>query len=215
MGMARSIRRVALASSAIVSLIALSTPVLAQETAPEDTGSSPVIIVTGSRIPQPNLESANPVTVVSGEEIFESGNVSVGDQLNDLPQLRSTFSQQNSTGPLGVRGLNLLDLRGLGTQRTLVLVNGRRHVPGDVLNFAVSPDVNTFPADLIERIDILTGGASSVYGSDAIAGVVNFILKDDFEGLQVRGQNGVSRYKDAGNQYVSLLAGKNFADGRG
>ncbi|MET0179868.1 MAG: TonB-dependent receptor [Novosphingobium sp.] len=174
-----------------------------------------LIIVTGSRIPQPNLESANPVTVVSGEEFFESGNVNVGDQLNDLPQLRSTFSQQNSTASLGTRGINLLDLRGLGTQRTLVLVNGRRHVPGDVLNFAVSPDVNTFPNDLIERVDVLTGGASSIYGSDAIAGVVNFILKDDFEGVQLRGQTGVSRYGDAGNQYVSLLAGKNFADGRG
>lgn len=173
------------------------------------------IIVTGSRIAQPNLQSANPVTVVTGEELFETGSLSVGDQLNDLPQLRSTYSQQNSTRFLGTRGLNLLDLRGLGTQRTLVLVNGRRHVAGDILNNGVSPDVNTIPTDLVERIDVMTGGASGVYGSDAIAGVVNFVLKDKYDGIQLRGQAGISKYHDAGNQYVSLLAGKNFADGLG
>jgi outer membrane receptor protein involved in Fe transport len=173
------------------------------------------IIVTGSRIKRPNLESTVPITTVTGAELFETGQTSVGDVLNELPQLRSTFSQQNSTRFLGTRGLNLLDLRGLNTQRTLVLVNGRRHVAADVLNNAVSPDVNTFPTDLIERIDIVTGGNSSIYGSDAIAGVVNFILKDNFEGVQVRGQAGISKYGDAGNKYVSLLAGTNFSQDRG
>ncbi|UVO52319.1 TonB-dependent receptor [Sphingomonas sp. SUN019] len=174
------------------------------------------VVVTGSRIRSPNLESTSPISVVSGAELFETGQVAVGDTLNDLPQLRSTFSQANSTAFLGTRGINLLDLRGLGTQRTLVLQNGRRHVAGDILVNGVSPDVNTFPTDLIERVEILTGGGSSIYGSDAIAGVVNFVLKKDYEGLQLRGQSGVSAdYKDAGNQYLSLLAGKNFADGRG
>ncbi|WP_374526072.1 TonB-dependent receptor domain-containing protein [Sphingopyxis sp.] len=185
----------------------------AEETA--DAATEGTIVVTGSRIRQPNLESANPVAVVTGEEIFETGGISVGDLLNDLPQLRSTFSQQNSTRFLGTRGLNLLDLRGLGTQRTLVLVNGRRHVGSDVLSNGVSVDTNTIPSDLIERIDVVTGGASAVYGSDAIAGVVNFVLKDDFQGLQVRGQAGTSKYGDAGNQFVSVTAGHNFADGRG
>src|SRR6185436_7675093 len=106
------------------------------------------------------------------------GKLNVGDALNDLPQLRSTFSQQNPGLGVGIAGLSLLDLRNLGTQRTLVLVNGRRHVAADILNNGVSPDVNTIPTDLIERVDILTGGNSSIYGSDAIAGVVNFILKD-------------------------------------
>lgn len=173
------------------------------------------IVVTGSRIRQPNLEGANPISVVSGQEFFETGNTAVGDVLNDLPQLRNTYSQQNSTRFLGTRGLNLLDLRGLGSERTLVLVNGRRHVAGDILSTGVSPDVNTIPTDLIERVDVLTGGASSVYGSDAVAGVVNFILKDDFEGFKARAQAGVSKYGDFGNQFVSALAGKNFADGRG
>ncbi|MFX9465429.1 TonB-dependent receptor plug domain-containing protein, partial [Acinetobacter baumannii] len=89
----------------------------------------------------------------------------------------NTFSQQNSTRFLGTSGLSLVDLYGLGTQRTLVLVNGRRHVGADILNNAVSPDVNTFPTDLIDSVDVITGGSSAIYGSDAIAGVVNFKLK--------------------------------------
>lgn len=189
------------------------TDATAAEEAAEEGGT---IIVTGSRIRQPNLESTVPITTVSGEEFFETGQVSIGDVLNDLPQLRSTLSQSNGTRFLGTRGLNLLDLRGLGTQRTLVLQNGRRHVAGDILSNGVSVDINTIPTDLIERVDVLTGGASSIYGSDAIAGVVNFILKDNYDGIQLRGQAGVNLdYGDAGNQYVSALVGKNFADGRG
>ncbi|MBO9670347.1 MAG: TonB-dependent receptor [Sphingobium sp.] len=195
-----------------------AAPAYAQNTstpAAEAESSESSIIVTGTRIASPNLEAANPVAVVTGAELFETGGVSVGDLLNDLPQLRSTYSQQNSTRNLGNRGLNLLDLRGLGTERTLVLVNGRRHVGADVLRNALSPDINTIPAGLIERIDVVTGGASAVYGSDAIAGVVNFILKDDFEGLQARAQTGISSHADASNTYVGLLGGTNFADGRG
>jgi len=173
------------------------------------------IVVTGSRIRRPNLESSLPVTSVSGAAFFETGNVSIGDTLNDLPALRSTFSQANSTRFLGTAGLNLLDLRGLGTVRTLVLQNGRRLPGGDVLSSGVTPDVNTIPTDLIERVDVVTGGNSAVYGSDAIAGVVNFILRDDYEGLQVRGQGGVSKYGDASDYFISGLWGTNFADGRG
>lgn len=205
----------ALASASVF----MASAAFAQDTTPqpaEEEASNEVIVVTGSRIRTPNLESANPISVVTGEEVFQTGGVSVGDLLNELPQLRSTFSQQNSTRFLGTRGLNLLDLRGLGTQRTLVLVNGRRHVGSDVLSNGVSVDTNTIPSDLIERVDVVTGGASAVYGSDAIAGVVNFVLKDNFEGVQLRGQGGVSKYKDAGNQFVSATIGQNFgADDRG
>jgi outer membrane receptor protein involved in Fe transport len=213
-----------LAASALasVSFIAVSGAALAQDapapqsaegSAADDEGTA--IVVTGSRIARPNLDSTVPIVSVGAEEIFQTGNTSVGDLLNDLPALRSTYSQSNSSRFLGTTGLNLLDLRGLGTQRTLVLVNGRRHVGGDILNNAVSPDVNTFPSDLIERVDIVTGGNSAVYGSDAIAGVVNFVLKKNFTGVQVRGQGGVSTYGDAGNYFVSGLAGTNFADDRG
>ena len=151
-----------------------------------------------------------PITSIAGESFLKQGQTNIGDTLNDLPQLRSTFAQQNPGLGIGIAGLNLLDLRGLGTQRTLVLVNGRRHVPADILNNAVSPDVNTIPNDLIERVDIVTGGNSAIYGSDAIAGVVNFVLRRDYEGVQLRAQAGVSEEGYGGNQYVSGMVGKNF-----
>jgi outer membrane receptor protein involved in Fe transport len=185
----------------------------ADQDATGDTGQS--VLVTGSRIRRPNLESTVPITSLGGEAVFSEGDANVGEALNDLPQLRSTFAQQNPGLGIGIAGLNLLDLRGLGTQRTLVLVNGRRHVPADILNNAVSPDINTIPNDLIERVDIVTGGNSAIYGSDAIAGVVNFILRRDFEGLQIRGQASIAEEGFGGNQYVSAMYGLNFADGRG
>jgi len=172
------------------------------------------ITVTGSRIRRPNLESTVPITSISGDTFLKQSTTNIGDTLNQLPQLRSTFAQANPGLGIGIAGLNLLDLRGLGTQRTLVLVNGRRHVPADILNNAVSVDVNTIPNDLIERVDIVTGGNSAIYGSDAIAGVVNFVLRRDFDGIQIRGLAGVSEEGYAGNQYVSAMYGHNFADGR-
>jgi outer membrane receptor protein involved in Fe transport len=177
--------------------------------------SSDGILVTGTRIRRPGTEAVVPITSIAGEEFFQQGQLNIGDTLNELPQLRSTFGQSNSSRFLGTTGLNLLDLRGLGTQRTLVLVNGRRHVPSDILANGVSPDVNTIPNDMIERVDIVTGGNSAIYGSDAIAGVVNFILRRDYEGFQVRGQAGISQEGFGGNQYVSGMYGMNFADGRG
>jgi outer membrane receptor protein involved in Fe transport len=177
--------------------------------------SGEAITVTGTRLRSPNLQSPLPVTSVGGQEFFQTGNVSIGDKLAELPQIASTFTQANSTRFLGTSGLNLLDLRGLGTARTLVLVNGRRHVGGDVLNTGVSVDVNTIPTDLIDRVDVVTGGNSAVYGSDAIAGVVNFVLKDHYQGIQLRAQGGESTYHDAGSYFISALAGTNFADGRG
>ncbi|TCP83601.1 TonB-dependent receptor-like protein [Sphingomonas sp. PP-CE-1A-559] len=189
-----------------------NTAVATGEATATNTGD---ILVTGSRIRSPNIQSTSPITTVSGEQLFQTGKVSVGDTLNELPQLRNTFSQQNSTVSLGVRGLNLIDLYGLGTQRTLVLVNGRRHVAGDILNSGVSVDINTIPSDLIKDIQILTGGASATYGSDAVAGVVNFVLKDDYDGLSLRGQSGISKYGDAGAQLIGAIAGKNFGGGRG
>jgi outer membrane receptor protein involved in Fe transport len=170
------------------------------------------IVVTGTRIQTPNADSVVPITSVSGEEFFQTGQVVIGEVLNELPALRSSVTQNNSFLTDGT-GINMLDLRGLGVNRTLVLQNGRRHVPGSP--YSTAADVNTMPADLIERVDIITGGSSAVYGSDAIAGVVNFVLKRDYEGIQVRGQGGVSKYGDAGRYYASALAGTNFADGRG
>lgn len=210
----------AAAPIAFISILA-AQPVLAQdadepvlEETSDDDGEA--IIVTGSRIVRPDLASTVPITSIAGESFLEQGNTNVGDTLNELPQLRSTRQQQNPSTGIGIAGLNLLDLRGLGTQRTLVLVNGRRHVAGDITSNAVSPDINTIPNDLIERVDIVTGGNSAVYGSDAIAGVVNFVLRRDFEGLQVRGHAGYSTPGSYGvNQYVSGMWGTNLGDGDG
>jgi outer membrane receptor protein involved in Fe transport len=175
--------------------------------------ASDTIVVTGSRIRQPNLETVTPVTTMTAEDLAVSGGASIGDKLNELPALRSTYSQANSTRFIGTTGLNLLDLRGLGIERTLVLVNGRRHVTALPGSFLV--DVQTIPSDLIERVDVITGGSSAVYGSDAIAGVVNFVLKDNFEGIKLNAQNGISSHGDRNIYFASGTAGTNFADGRG
>jgi len=179
----------------------------------EEEGPAQPILVTGSRIARPTLQSAVPLTSVTVEDLTGTGEVSLGDALNDLPSLRSTFSSGNSSRFIGTAGLSLLDLRGLGTDRTLVLVNGRRHVtstPGDN-----GFDVNTIPTDLVDRIDIVTGGNSAIYGSDAVAGVVNFIMKRDYDGIAARAQGGISSRGDRGTYFASILGGKNFADGRG
>jgi outer membrane receptor protein involved in Fe transport len=172
------------------------------------------IVVTGSRIAREAIQDGSiPVTAVGIEQLIDQGDINLGDALNDLPSLRSTFSQGNSGRFIGTAGVNWLDLRGLGTSRTLVLVNGRRHVtssPGDYLI-----DVNSIPSDLIERVDVVTGGNSAVYGSDAVAGVVNFITMRNYEGVKFKGQLGQSKYSDRDSGYFSVVAGQNFADGRG
>lgn len=171
-----------------------------------------LILVTGSRIARPNDVSIVPIITVEADELVGRGDVSLGDSLNKLPALRSTFSLANSTGSIGTAGLNLLDLRGLGSARTLVMVNGRRHVTAQPGQYTV--DVNTIPNDLLQRVDVVTGGSSAVYGSDAIAGVVNFVLRRDYEGIKMRGQAGISKYGDRGARSLSAIAGKNFFDNR-
>ncbi|WP_426256285.1 TonB-dependent receptor domain-containing protein [Sphingomonas sp. DC2300-3] len=178
-----------------------------------ETSRDGEIVVTGSRLARPNLDSPAPVTSVTSELLTSTGNLSIGDALNQLPALRTTYSQANSTRFIGTAGLNLLDLRGLGTQRTLVLVNGRRHVTSQPGSFVV--DTNTIPTDLLERVDVQTGGSSAVYGSDAMAGVVNFVMKRDFEGIRATGQGGISSHGTRGSYFGALTVGKNFADGRG
>lgn len=182
-------------------------------TADASEGLATDIVVTGSRIARPTLDSTIPVTTLTAADLNRSGSVAIGDVLNDLPSLRSTYSQSNSTQYIGTSGLNLLDLRGLGVTRTLVLVNGRRHVTSQPGDFLV--DTNTIPTDLVERVDVVTGGSSAVYGSDAMAGVVNFVLKRDFDGFTANAQAGISSSGDRPTYRLSATYGKNFADGRG
>ena len=134
------------------------------------------ITITGSLIPRPSLDSLSPVTVVDvQEELTLTGTTRIEDLIISLPQV---FAGQNSTISNGSTGIASIDLRFLGAVRTLVLVNGRRLALGD----AFATDVNAIPAPLVKRVDILTGGASTVYGSDAVAGVVNFVMDTDFHG---------------------------------
>ena len=137
------------------------------------------IEVTGSRIPAANLESTSPITTIDATAIKVDGLRSVENLLNNLPQV---FAAQGGNVSNGATGTATVDLRGLGATRTLVLVNGRRLPPGSPRTFAA--DLNQIPAPLIKRVEILTGGASAVYGSDAVSGVVNFIMNDKFEGAQ-------------------------------
>ena len=174
------------------------------------------VVVTGSRIRRPDFSTPNPVVSLGAAQIQESGTTNLTQFLSGYPALQGSSGSTNNAGDqagIGYTGLNLLNLRNLGTDRTLVLVDGRRHVSGVAGSQAV--DINTIPSDLVERVDILTGGASAIYGADGVSGVVNFVLKKNFQGLSVRAQDGISKYGDAGQRLFSVTAGQNFAGGRG
>ena len=173
----------------------------------EAVGSSQDIIVTGSRIPQPNLESASPVTVVSSQEVKLSGTTRTEDLINSLPQV---FATQGSNISNGASGTATISLRGLGSVRSLVLVNGKRLQAGDTGNPVA--DINFIPAVMIKRVDVLTGGASSVYGADAVAGVVNFIMDTTFTGFRIDGQASVFNHKNKGNDQI-ISANENAPGG--
>ncbi|MFZ4122088.1 MAG: TonB-dependent receptor plug domain-containing protein [Caulobacterales bacterium] len=166
-----------LLGAALTTGFAFAAPAVAQESGDD------VIVVTGSRIPQPNLETTSPVTSITAEDITTQGVTRVEDLVNQLPQ---AFAAQASTVSNGSTGTATVDLRGLGSERTLVLIDGRRMPYGSP--FEASADLNQIPGQLIERVEVLTGGASAVYGSDALSGVVNFIMMDDFEGVRLDAQ---------------------------
>ncbi|RST32245.1 TonB-dependent receptor [Sphingomonas ginkgonis] len=184
-----------------------------------DAPDASAIVVTGSRIRRPDYASPNPIVSLGSAELQRSGETNVTTFLQRVPALTNsldstrTAGRSQADGSFGQVGLNLLDLRGLGPNRTLVLVNGRRHVAGQPDTAAV--DINAIPTDLVERVDVLTGAASAIYGADGVSGVVNFILRRDFSGIAARGQAGISQRGDAGNRFGSLIAGHNFADKRG
>jgi iron complex outermembrane receptor protein len=193
------------------------------------------IVVTGTRIPQPNLNSASPITVLNNQDVKLQGTARTEDIINSLPQ---SFAAQGSNISNGATGTATVNLRGLGSVRTMVLVNGRRLMPGDPRSPV--PDINFIPALAVDRIDVLTGGASSVYGADAVSGVVNFIMDTDFEGIRMdaqysffdhvnnddpggiregnaaRGFNVPTGHRaDGGTVDASMVIGAGFDDGRG
>lgn len=167
------------------------------------------IIVTGSRIADRDYDSVSPIATVTSDVIEATGRTNIEQVLNTLPQVVPGLSA-TSNNPAD--GTATVDLRGLGPTRTLVLINGKRLNPST--NEGVV-DLNNVPTRLVERVEVVTGGASAVYGSDALAGVVNFILKDDYEGIELGYQTGISGESDGYENQVDLLLGGNFADGRG
>lgn len=202
--------RMALGLPAIAMSISIPGAALAQD---DDIEEVEEIVVTGSRIQRdPNTIASQPVQSLSAEDIQLSGEFSISDVINDVPALFSSTTSENSLDTGTAAGTNVLDLRGLGANRTLVLVDGRRHVAGVAGQQAV--DIGSIPPQLIERVEVLTGGASAVYGADAVTGVVNFILKDDYEGFQIDAMTGISSEGDGVQSTVSLIWGENFLDDR-
>jgi iron complex outermembrane receptor protein len=182
-----------------------SSPVLAQEEVEEIEE----IITTGSRIVRTDLEAVSPIQVVDNEEFTISGIINVEQKLNELPSiLPSLGPSSNNPGD----GTARVDLRGLGTSRTLVLVNGRRYIPSTQSGIV---DLNSIPGSLIKQVDVVTGGASAVYGSDALAGVVNFQMVDDFEGVQMGALYDVTTEGDAEKYTFDITVGGNFDSGKG
>ena len=229
----RNIRRSLFATTALVGA-SLATPAFAQDApqppaqpveptqvqepvvgqpaaAVDETAPAGEIVVTGSRIVRPNLESNSPIAVVTGEEVVENADITLETFLNTLPQANPAGTTTSNNPPNG--GQANINLRGLGSNRNLVLIDGRRPM---VSNLGQTVDLNTIPQGLIERIEIVTGGAGATYGADAIAGVVNIIMKDDFDGLELRGTyaNTIPEL-DAMEYQVSATFGGNFNDNRG
>jgi iron complex outermembrane recepter protein len=217
--MKTNFRQQLLTTTLMVGVASVASPALAQDTTqdppvqttadatqPEESGA---IIVTGSRIARRDLTSTSPLAVVQDEEFTLSGSVNVEQVINTLPQVipgQTSFS--NNPGG----GVATLNLRGLGSQRNLVLVNGRRYI---FYSTNQVTDLNTIPSFLIDSVDVVTGGASAVYGSDALAGVVNFNLRTDLDGFIAGAQYNITEEGD-GRRYNAYVAmGTQFADGRG
>ena len=199
------------AAPAVLGLALLSQPAMAQD-ADEDTAEAPAtgaIVVTGSRISNPNLELASPVSVVSSDDL-ELAQTNVAEEF--LRELPSAVPSVGSAVNNGNGGASFVNLRGIGSNRNLVLLDGRRFTPADTTGRV---DLNNIPLAVIERTEILTGGATTTYGADAIGGVVNFITKRDFEGLEATASQQITELGDGNVFRADVTIGANFDDGRG
>lgn len=205
----RSLLATTMISGAIMA--AAASPAFAQETqTSDDQATVEDVVVTGSRIVRQDFAAISPVTTVTSETIELTATLTVENLLNQLPSV--VAGNMNTSNNAGGEEFATVDLRGLGAQRTLVLVNGER-VPASSTTGVV--DLNTIPASLIERVEVVTGGASAVYGSDALAGVVNFILKDNFEGAEMNVSYGSDFEGNSPEYEINGLFGGSFANGRG
>jgi len=208
--MVSTARKHLLASTLIVSGAMFAMPAQAQTAAATASEDEPIVI-TGSRIARPNLDAASPITVVTGDEVVKQADITVEQYLNTLPQVNAAGGTTSNNPPNGGRAN--IDLRGLGANRNIVLLDGRRPM---VSSEDQTVDLNTIPQALIERIDVITGGAGATYGADAIAGVVNIMMKNDFEGLDLRATYANTIPETDSREYqLSATVGGNFADDRG
>ncbi len=192
-----------------------AAPDAAATQAADEGRSRDEIVVTGTRVIRDGFQAPTPLQVLTEEDIDNSSPTNnIADFVNQLPALAASIRPSNSRLELsnGQAGINALNLRSLGTVRTLVLVNGRRSV-GSTANGIV--DVNTIPQSLVQRVEVVTGGASAAYGSDAVAGVTNFILNNEYEGLRVEGDVGLTERGDGFNYSGAITGGLSFAGGRG
>src|SRR5262249_31917346 len=164
------------------------------------------IVVTGSRVRRKDLTTPAPITVINKEQVEASGKVSIGDFLQTLPEQGNAVNTSMSNGPNVGDGSTRVSLRSLGTARTLVLLNGRRFVPGGA-GANTSVDLSSIPANALERIEVLKDGASAVYGSDAIGGVINLITRKRMNGVEVNGYAGTSTHGDGSTYDLNALAG--------
>ena len=182
--------------------------------AADDGAALEEIVVTGTRIVRDGYQAPSPLTVISEQELVAAAPSNVADFVNDIPSVVGSATPQTSNASIsaGTSGVNALNLRALGTERTLVLLDGQRSV-GSTITGAV--DVNTFPQGLIRSVEIVTGGASAAYGSDAVSGVVNFILDKELRGIKGSIEAGETTYGDDTQYKLNLSAGIPFADGRG
>lgn len=198
-------------------LFAAAPAALAQDETPEQAGeTADTIIVTGSRIRRSVASTPAPVAEIGEQEIEDRGYISAADAINDVPSMTPQLNQADGSGESSGSGQQYPSLFGLGTGRTLTLVNNRRFVTTSSGLGDAQVDANVIPTGLIDRVEIVQGGGAAVYGSDAIAGVVNYILKDDFEGYELDVQYGNSwEFGDYEQQSVRFTAGRNFANGDG
>jgi outer membrane receptor protein involved in Fe transport len=192
------------------------TNVQAQDSEPGAATLSEVV-VTGSRIQRNGYEAPTPVSVLGADELNSLNEVNVADAVNTLPAFSGSATPRSSNGNLstGATGVSQLNLRGMGTNRTLVLLDGKRYINAALTSGNSAPDINSFPNALIQRVDVVTGGASAAYGSDALSGVVNFVIDHDYTGFKGEVQVGETKYQDDKNISAQLTYGTPFAGGRG
>ncbi|CAN7407293.1 TonB-dependent receptor domain-containing protein [Brevundimonas sp. LjRoot202] len=215
-------RKYLFGTTILAGVMAATAPALAQETqlpGVDVQGQQPVateieeVVITGSRIRRDPTNSPTPLISVSREDLLTTGQTTVIDYLATIPALSNSVVPSDTTGSgLGDGGLSLANLRSLGSNRTLTLVDGRRHVGSNGGSLAV--DIDTIPRLLIENIEIVTGGASSVYGADAVSGVLNFVLRKDFEGVEIDANYGMINEDGQASRRISALIGHNFFDDR-